>query len=255
MLLSGVLEKKLSEHIRLTYFNVIEYEDFAKRLDECLVSIWFGPKEQRSLEVTKRKVRNYYESKLGDRSLLCGSCAEFFLHIYLGQAGYRQACLASNLEEGSIKKGFDGFYLKGDQCWLMQSKSAINGSASHLSKVEEAYRDLCNKLNDFSNNDPWENALNHAFAAGIEESILKQIRSLSDDFTLACKHEVSEFNMIPCGKVFIDKPLTNEQVGKLSHGVCRYFKDRDYSALHIICVSHSALIGFLRYLGLEYKDE
>lgn len=44
MLLSGVLEKKLSEHIRLTYFNVIEYEDFAKRLDECLVSIWFGPK-------------------------------------------------------------------------------------------------------------------------------------------------------------------------------------------------------------------
>lgn len=72
MLLSGVLEKKLSEHIRLTYFNVIEYEDFAKRLDECLVSIWFGPKEQRSLEVTKRKVRNYYESKLGDRSLLCG---------------------------------------------------------------------------------------------------------------------------------------------------------------------------------------
>ena len=63
MLLSGILEKKLSEHIRLTYFNVIEYEDFAKRLDECLVSIWFGPKEQRSLEVTKRKVRNYYESR------------------------------------------------------------------------------------------------------------------------------------------------------------------------------------------------
>lgn len=109
MLLSGVTEKKLSEHVRLTYFNVIEYEDFAKLLDDCLVSIWFGPKGHRSLKVTKRKISEYYESKLGNRALLCGSCAEFFLHIYLGQAGYRQACLASNLEEGSIKKDLMAF--------------------------------------------------------------------------------------------------------------------------------------------------
>lgn len=54
MLLSGVTEKKLSEHVRLTYFNVIEYEDFAKLLDDCLVSIWFCPKGYRSLKVTKR---------------------------------------------------------------------------------------------------------------------------------------------------------------------------------------------------------
>lgn len=37
MLLSGVTEKKLSEHVRLIYFNVIEYEDFAK----LLMTAWF----------------------------------------------------------------------------------------------------------------------------------------------------------------------------------------------------------------------
>lgn len=104
MLLSGIYEKELSKQIRLTYFDVIEYDDFAECLDQHLVSAWFGPKEKRRIEIAKIKIRKYFESKLTNRPLLCGSCAEFFLHIYLGQNGYQQACLGSNLEEESIKK-------------------------------------------------------------------------------------------------------------------------------------------------------
>ena len=137
----------------------------------------------------------------------------------------------------------------------MESKSSIRGNKTHLSKVKEAYRDLCNKIVAFDENDPWQNALNHAYAAGIDGSITNQIRSLSDDFTLGRVHKADEFNMIPCGTVFIDATLTKEQVEELSSGAYRYFEQQEYASLHVVCVSHSALVGFLRYLGLEYASE
>lgn len=255
MILSAVKERTISNSFRLTYFNVVEYGTFAECLDRHLVSIWFGPSGERSIEVAKKKMKRYFETKLKSRNLLCGSCAEFFLHFYLGQHGYQQACLCSNLEENSIKKGFDGFYLKNGRYWLMESKSSIDGASSHLFKVEEAYRDLCHKINAFDENDPWENALNHGFAAGIEESILKQIKSLSDDFTLERRHDLKEFNMIPCGTVFIDRTLDEDEAEELFSSARLYFKDKDYASLHVVCVSHSALAGFLRYLGLECLDE
>ena len=255
MLLSGIIEKQLSERIRLTYFDVVEYDDFAECLDRHLPTVWLGPREQRCVEVTKRKVRGYFEPKLTNHPLLCGSCAEIFLHIYLGQNGYQQACLCSNLEEESIKKGFDGFYIKDEHYWLMESKSSIRGNKTHLSKVKEAYRDLCNKIVAFDGNDPWQNALNHAYAAGIDGSIADQIRLLSDDFTLGRVHKAEEFNMIPCGTVFIEAALTKEQVEELSSRAYRFFEQQEYASLHMVCVSHSALVGFLRYLGLEYVSE
>lgn len=255
MLFSGIIEKELSDRIHLTYFDVIENDDFDECLNQCLPSIWFGPKDTRSIGITKAKIAKYFSTKLKNRSLICGSCAEIFLHAYLGYNGYQQACLGSNLEEGSIKKGFDGFYLKDNECWLMESKSSIHGKIPHHQKAEEAYQDLCNKLNDFEGNDPWENALNHAVAAGVEGSIQNQIRMLADDFTLERVHDPSEFNMIPCGTVFIGSVLTIDEVEKLSNALSLYFENKDYLALHIVCVSHSALVGFLRYLNLEYADE
>lgn len=255
MLFSGIIEKELSDCIHLTYFDVIENDDFDECLNQCLPFIWFGPKDTRSIDIAKAKISKYFASKLKNRRLICGSCAEIFLHAYLGHNGYQQACLGSNLEEGSIKKGFDGFYLKDNEYWLMESKSSIYGNVSHLQKAEEAYQDLCNKINDFEGNDPWENALNHALVAGIEGSILSQIEMLSDDFTLERVHGSSEFNMIPCGTVFIGSVLTIDEVEKLSNDLLLYFENKDYSALHIVCVSHLALVGFLRYLNLEYSDE
>lgn len=136
----------------------------------------------------------------------------------------------------------------------MESKSSIYGDIPHHQKAEEAYQDLCEKINDFEGNDPWENALNHAMVAGTEGSILNQIKVLSDGFTLERVHDSSEFNMIPCGTVFIGSVLTIDEVEKLSNDLSLYFENKNYSALHIVCVSHSALAGFLRYLNLEYID-
>ena len=137
----------------------------------------------------------------------------------------------------------------------MESKSSIFGTTTHLSKAKEAYKDLCDKINDFEGNDPWDNARNHAIVAGVEGSILKQIRMLSDDFTFERVHDASEFNIIPCGTVFIDSVLTIEEVEKLSNDVSEFFGKQSYSAMHIVCVSHLTLVGFLRYLNLEYTDE
>lgn len=78
MILSAVKERTISNSFRLTYFNVVEYGTFAECLDRHLVSIWFGPSGERSIEVAKKKMKRYFETKLKSRNLLCGSCAEFF---------------------------------------------------------------------------------------------------------------------------------------------------------------------------------
>lgn len=77
MLFTGVIEKELSDRIHLTYFNVIENDDFDECLNQCLPSIWLGPKDPRSLEVTKTKISKYFESKLNNRPLVCGSVLRF----------------------------------------------------------------------------------------------------------------------------------------------------------------------------------
>lgn len=62
MLFSGIIEKELSDRIRLTYFDVIEDDDFDECLNQCLPSIWFSPKGTRSIGITKAKIAKYFST-------------------------------------------------------------------------------------------------------------------------------------------------------------------------------------------------
>ena len=77
-----------------------------------------------------------------------GSIAEFIVHLYLKACGFSQECLFKNLEEGSIKKGFDGYYTYSNEEWIMESKSGSikTSGITHRAKIKEAYDDLKNKI-------------------------------------------------------------------------------------------------------------
>ncbi|NLJ18995.1 hypothetical protein [Globicatella sulfidifaciens] len=115
-----------------------------------------------------------------------GAIAEFNIHLYLKEQGYKQACTFFNLEEGSIKKGFNSYYSRKDEEWIMESKSGKKDkNNTHWGKVKAAYDDLKDKFRGNVANNPWENAYNQAsqIDVGTDISIRKKVKLLADNFT------------------------------------------------------------------------
>ena len=119
----------------------VDEEFVQEQIAENIVSICEGNLET-DLETIKIKLKDYLEPK-GIR-IRRGAIAEFYIHLFLKSLGYKQHCLFLNLEENSIKKGFDGYYVFNGDEWIVESKSGA--SATHKSKIEEAYGDLKEKL-------------------------------------------------------------------------------------------------------------
>jgi hypothetical protein len=169
--------------------HIIDIDDINSDLklfiDEHFVNICEGDSGS-YLEQVKRIVLDFLSSK--DLNTKMGATAEFFLHLYLKLLGYKQECLYLNLEEGSIKKGFDGYYSLNDiEEYIMESKSGSSSTngISHPSKIKEAYNDLKNSLaGTKSNNNSWKNAYNHASHIDVKTAnkIRKNIKKLSDEF-------------------------------------------------------------------------
>lgn len=241
--------------IFLSYYDVEDLPGFTEYLDSNISRICFGPHSDRPLAVTKGKLRRLFSSKVGNETWICGSCAELFLHLYLNAAGYEQACLYFNLEENSAKKGFDGLYLREGEPWAMESKSATSGATSHRDKVAEAFRSLQSSVSDVGGNDPWDNAVSHAYRACVEGSVIKTLESLSDRFTLGDSIGIADVNIIPCATIFMGESLSSDRLDELGEWVDGYFGEREHGSVHVICVSHYAKTAFLRYIGLESVDE
>ena len=99
---------KLSDD-SLFYFFSLNLEDSTQRelFDKYLVSIYEGKKHASTIELTKRRIIKTFKTKLGNTNWIIGSTAEIYIHLLLNVLNYNQECLYQNLEENSIKKGFD----------------------------------------------------------------------------------------------------------------------------------------------------
>ncbi|MCB4747973.1 MAG: hypothetical protein LGB54_05185 [Sulfurovum sp.] len=234
--------------------HIIDIDSFNNELiqfiDEHFVTICEGDSGS-NLEQVKKLVIGFLTSK--DTNTKMGATAEFFLHLYLKFLGYKQECLYLNLEERSIKKGFDGYYSIDREEYIMESKSgSINTSGiSHPNKIEEAYKDLKNSLvGTKSKNNPWKNAYNHAshVDVGTAKNIRKNIKKLSDEFNDGSFHEIKNFNIIPASTIFLDgiwhddysKDIIDE-LESLSHKF-------EFTKLNIICITQQSLKLFEEYL-------
>ena len=172
----------VSPDIKLTIIDIKELsKPVLQVLDEHFVSICEGASGS-DIDTVKKYVVKLFEEK--DPKWVMGATAEFFVHLYMKLLGFKQECLFLNLEEYSIKKGFDGYYSQNGTEWLMESKSgSINSQGiSHAGKVQEAMQDLEDKVSGKSKkkkvNNPWRNAYSHAslYDVGAAEKIRKNIK-------------------------------------------------------------------------------
>lgn len=251
-------EHKITSNTKLTIIDIEHLNgDMRLVLDDNFVSICEG-KSGSSLPTVKKLVATLYASK--NDTWIMGATAEFFVHLYITLSGFKQECLFLNLEEGSIKKGFDGYYsLNGDE-WLMESKSgSINTSGiSHTSKIQLAMNDLEDKVMGKAipktgkvPNNPWRNAYSHAshYDVGASDKIRRNIKSLSDDFTNGNYNSLKKFNTMPCGTVFLagvwNPPLHKDVLTDIQ-AIAAKFTGKQ---IHAICVTHKSINLFLDYLS------
>lgn len=248
----------ISSQIRLTIIDIEEITGNVKdTIDLNFVSICAGTYSDSDLQTTKQEVKNLYSGKTDTWKM--GATAEFFVHLYMKLIGFKQECLFLNLEEGSIKKGFDGYYSYNGNEWLMESKSGLKGnsSVSHADKVQLAMRDLAKKVSGQETsrksgipNNPWKNAYSHAnqYDVGTAESIRRNIKKLSNDFINGNFHSIDEFNTIPCGTVFLSgvwNPPRHEDILSSVQAIANMLKGKQ---IYVICVTNKSVDNFIQYL-------
>jgi len=246
----NVTIKNINENINI---HILEIEnissEFKTFIDHNLVSIYKGTRDI-DLQLTKQKMSSFLNSKHHNTKM--GAIAEFFIHLYLGTNDFKQECLMDNLEEGSIKKGFDGYYSKEDDEWLMESKSGsiTTSGISHNGKITEAYNGLKSLLSGGSTNNPWDNAYNHASHrdVGARDSIIKNIQTLSDEFDSGVFYEIKNFNIVPSATIFYNGSMsvdTDEIIEKLKPIINTF----EFKKLEVICISKKSLDLFINYLN------
>ena len=247
----------ISPDLEITVIDINDFDvEVLKIMDDNFVSICEGNSDT-ELFVVKKYVIDLFSSK--DNKWIMGATAEFFVHLYMKLSGFKQECLFLNLEEGSIKKGFDGYYSLNGEEWLMESKSgsANTKGISHKNKVEEAMDDLVNKVAGKDKtgkkkipNNPWRNAYAHAshYDVGAADAIRKNIKSLSTDFIKGIYHSLEEFNTIPCGTIFLSGVWAPQKHDEIVDDVKSISEKLKGKKVHAICVTHTSIDLFQKYI-------
>ena len=105
------------------FIHIIQIEELNEKwkgfIKEDFSSICLNWDKEEIESVLKRFWQSY-EKK--DDNTKKGMIAEFFAHLYLrNELKFEQKSLFSNLEENSIKKGFDGVYQDTEnKIWIME---------------------------------------------------------------------------------------------------------------------------------------
>lgn len=242
--------KRISDNIELFIWDIDSLSDDLKSLiDHEFVSIYEGSSTT-SLSTVKKKARKLFEGK--NQNWVVGATAEFFLHLFLRQQGYSQQCLFKNLEEHSIKKGFDGYYTFNDDEWIMESKAGLKRNPettnTHEGKIKIAIKDVEKKVAGKEENNPWENAFNHAKIADANAKILDNLRKLDNEFAEGGFHTIDEFNVIPCATLYYqDEEFENKNSIENQFTDISFFNAKKQI---VLCASYRSFQILQEYINL-----
>lgn len=249
----NVVLKKLNKDISIHIIDIKSLSISLKEyIDEHFVSICEG-NSGTSLNEVKEIIIDFLRTK-NNRTKM-GATAEFFLHLYLKYIGFKQECLFLNLEERSIKKGFDGYYSLNNDEFIMESKSGSSetDNINHNNKIKEAYTDLKNNLagkSKKSKNNPWKNAYNHAshVDVGTARNIRKNIKELSDNYNKSIYHKIKDFNIIPASTIFLQDTWTDEYSKDIIDILETLSSSLEFKKINMICITNKSLNIFQKYL-------
>ncbi|WP_343578979.1 hypothetical protein [Acinetobacter sp.] len=246
--------QKVTDELTLHVIHLKDYDtNFIENLNNKLVKICEGDSDS-TIELVKIRLKQFLESK--DLRQKQGSIAEFFVHLYLNNNEYKPEFIFYNLEESSIKKGFDGFYSKDDNTYIVESKSgsSLSKGISHIRKIKEAYADIekyLNGTNGKGKNNPWKNAYYHAnlLDVGTNKTIRTKIKELRDNYDMKIFSDIKYFNVMPCSTIFLeniwDDKWSDEFIGDLEN-----LKKLSGKTINLIVVTKKDLQSFEDYLGL-----
>lgn len=234
----------INGNINLYVINVNENsQELSDYISKYIISICEGDSGSQLANV-KRDLLVFLNRKK-DSTTRMGAVAEFFVHLILNSYDYKQECLFLNLEENSIKKGFDGYYSKDNEEWIMESKSGMitTSNISHPLKIKEAYDDLKEKLRGNTINNPWKNAYNHASHIDVRtnKTIRTHIKAMSDNFSNSSFAEISEFNIIPASTIFLNNEWIDLDIPTLISEISTKINGFNYKNLKLICITKVAV--------------
>lgn len=239
----------LENNIKVSVFDVKEITDELKQfIDENIYQICRGESGDLStIKLDLKRRLDGWDDRYNKNKM--GAIAEFFVHLYLNYCGYRQECLFFNLEENSLKKGFDGLYSMDDDLWFMESKSgSINTNGiTHASKIREACNDIKTKITTNVSNNPWLNAYNHARIVGTKRELRDKLKQLSEDFINQKYQTIDNKNIIPCATIFLNG-IWQEQNHEEIIETVKNIQMLEGRNIHIICITQNSYQMFMRYL-------
>lgn len=245
--------KTISPNKSLHIIDIKEISNEMKELlDKFFVSICEGDSDS-DLKLVKKRLITFLESKQEDTQM--GAVAEFLVHLYLNHNSFKQEFLFFNLEENSIKKGFDGIFSKNSETYLVESKSGsiLSKGISHKNKLKTAYSDLEKYVageSEKGRNNPWKNAFNHASHCDVatEKGIRKKIKKLKDMYDLGQYSRVKDYNIIPCSTIYLDSKWEDIVKEKIVNDT-QFLNNFDSVSVNAICITKTSLKSFILYLG------
>lgn len=228
----------------LLYLTFGSLNEIKEKINNEFVDIVKADPEY-DLKPIKSAVKKFLDGKEDKKKY--GAVAEFFAHIVLRELGYIQQCLYRNLEENSMKKGFDGLYMLNSSFWIMESKSAITNKV-HKDKIHEALDSISNSIEGRTKNNPWENAVNHMLCmenGKRDDNIKTRIKKLSKDYLKNKFYKANEFNLIPVSTLF----LTNIQtIDDMVKDMNELLSNSTYNNIVVVCLDNYIYDEFLKYL-------
>lgn len=223
--------------------------DFKNFIDNTFVKICEGASGN-NLQTVKERLISFLDTKRGT-NIEMGAIAEFLLHLYLNFHEYKQQFLYFNLEENSIKKGFDGYYRKANEEWILESKSGdiTTAGINHIRKIKESYNDLKDKLAGGSTNNPWRNAYNHAshIDVGAEISLRTIIKKFDTEYVKGITHDIKDFNIIPGSTIFLNGSWVITDAN-LETDVKALITTLSFKRIKILCITKRSITLFWTYL-------
>lgn len=245
-------EIKIDDKITVFAINIESLDDDLKTfMNEKLISICKG-KRDIELKTVKAEFLNYLNKKKTS-NLLTGSVSEFFVHLFLNLKDFKQEFLYFNLEGNDIKKGFDGYYSKDSQEWILESKATTEKTKQHKTIVNIGYTGVKAKIETLdSGNNPWENAYNHADlgAVGADKKLLDKLSLLSENYINEVYGVIDDFNVMVASTIFLEDNWESINIEDLKKDIQEYLKDKSYKSIIIICLNKRSISHLQEYLKM-----
>jgi len=243
---------QINSNVKLHIIDIEEITiDLKNLIDKEIISICESD-DGFELDEVKNDTKKFLSRLENNKKI--GAIAEFFIHLYVRYMNFNQHCLFRNLEEdGSMKKGFDGYYSKDEEEWIMESKSGFisTKNITHKAKVTEAYNGLKSLIlnQNKKHNNPWRNALHHAKVTDTSTEIQENIKEYNKKYRRDNDVSMGQFNLMPCGTIFLDNIWSEYNAEKIILDISNIVEKIDFNKLEIICITKKSLQLFEDYLN------